>query len=111
MSVADENADDVTASAKSIAEAFDLQGPLSVEPYDARARLHEHLQEILRQKLSGEESRIMPMFYRLDIAEAKIQAVFAETNAAEVPARLADLIIDRQLEKARTRRLYRAGEL
>ena len=53
----------------------------------------------------------MPMFYRLDIAEARVEEIMRALPPPSVPAALAELIIDRQLAKARTQRLYREGRL
>jgi len=50
------------------------------------------------------------MLYRLDISELKVKKVLADASFAEAAEGIADLILVRELEKARTRQQYRAGK-
>ncbi len=54
---------------------------------------------------------LMTTLYRIDIDETKIEKLFAGGNRDFIPERLAELIIERQLQKIRLREKYKSGEL
>lgn len=60
--------------------------------------------------LDGNPAMLMHILYRVDVAEQAVKQVFAESAPADVPLRLADLLIERQMQKLRTRRRYRDPE-
>jgi hypothetical protein len=49
--------------------------------------------------------------YRIDISEKKLAELFSSKNKEAIPEKLADLIIERQIEKIDFRRRYREGNL
>lgn len=49
---------------------------------------------------------LMHVLYRVDVAEADVKAVFESAPPDEIAARLADLLVERQMEKLRLRRRY-----
>ncbi len=51
------------------------------------------------------------ILYRMDISEKKLHELFAPDNREFIPAKLADLIIERQLEKIKWRTKYKNGEI
>ena len=104
--------DDLADVAVTLGERLKLQpAALPLDVFDARRQLQDYLTGVLTEMLDKGSSRLMPMFYRLDIAEAKVEEIIRALPPPAVPAALADLIIDRQLAKARTQRLYREGRL
>ncbi len=50
---------------------------------------------------------LMSILYRIDVAERKVTAVLSTHGPEAIPAALADLVIERQLQKLRIRRRYR----
>ena len=50
---------------------------------------------------------LMHILYRIDVAEHHVKRVFAESSPKDIPAHLADLLIERQLLKLKIRRAYR----
>lgn len=62
--------------------------------------MYEHNYELLVNTL-----------YRIDVSEDKLSELFGGLNRDDIPGRLADLIIDRQLQKIRFRQKYRDGKL
>ncbi len=52
--------------------------------------------------------KLLLLLYRVDVDEAKLKALLAQHSPSEAPKLLACLILDRQLEKSKTRRLYRS---
>jgi len=49
--------------------------------------------------------------YRIDISEKKLSKLFSAKNKDSIPQKLADLIIERQIEKINYRKRYREGNL
>ena len=105
----DHSHDDLADVALMLGEQLKLQ-PAALQ-FDAREQLQDYLAGVLTVMLDKGSSRLMPMFYRLDIGEAKVEEIMRALPPPSVPAALADLIIERQLAKAHTRRLYREGRL
>lgn len=62
--------------------------------------MYEHNYELLLNTL-----------YRIDVSENKLSELFGGQNSEDIPGRLADLIIERQLQKIRFRQQYREGKL
>ena len=54
---------------------------------------------------------LVNILYRIDISEQKLSELFSGQNRDFIPASLADLIIERQLQKIRLRKLYKEGKL
>lgn len=50
---------------------------------------------------------LLHILYRVDVAERDVKRVFAEASPSDLPPHLADLLIERQLLKLKTRRAYR----
>ena len=97
-----------------ISNEFALQGLNSVMRSDDYNNLKE-----LRKYLSGKIIELMDRnydlffkaLYRIDISEEKLQKLFAVGNKEFVPTALADLIIERQIQKLEFRKKYRSGQL
>lgn len=69
---------------------------------DVRRFVAEHVARLLDRN----PSLLMHVLYRVDVAERDVQRVFDESGADEIAPRLADLLVERQLQKLRTRRAY-----
>ena len=82
--------------------AFALPAP-AAPSLDA---LHRLLTHEITALLDRNPALLMHALYRVDVAERAVKQAFAETPAADLPARLADLLIARQLQKLDTRRRY-----
>lgn len=72
---------------------------------------HEQLREWLSGKVSElmqhDFHRLMAILYRIDVHENNVKRVFDEYTPLEIPSMLAELMIQRQLQKAKTRIAYR----
>lgn len=53
--------------------------------------------------LDHNPSLLMHILYRVDVAERDVKQVFAASPSDAIPAELADLLIERQLQKLRFR--------
>ena len=65
----------------------------------------------LKLLLDEKFDQLVNILYRIDINEKKLSELFSGQNRDFIPASLADLIIERQLQKIRLRKSYREGKL
>jgi hypothetical protein len=49
--------------------------------------------------------------YRLDVSEARFDKAMNENDLQDIPYSIADLVIEREMQKVRTRIMYKKGEL
>ena len=71
----------------------------------------KYLTEKLKVLLDEKFDALVNILYRIDISEKKLSKLFSGDNRDSIPSVLADLIIDRQLQKIRLRKLYKEGKL
>ena len=69
--------------------------------------LAEKLKVLLEEKFDT----LVNVLYRIDINESKLSKLFSGKNHDAIPSVLADLIIERQLQKIRLRKMYSEGKL
>lgn len=74
---------------------------------DFRKYLTERLKFLLDEKFDI----LVNILYRIDISEKKLNQLFSGNNRNSIPSVLADLIIERQLQKIKLRKLYKEGKL
>jgi hypothetical protein len=70
----------------------------------------KYLTEKLKILLDEKFDTLVNILYRIDISEKKLSHLFSGNNRDLIPASLADMIIERQLEKLRLRKLYKEGK-
>ena len=85
----------------SLIPAADL---ISLEEF--RKYLTERLKFLLDEKFDT----LVNILYRIDIPEKKLGKLFSGENRDSIPSDLADLIIERQLQKIKLRKLYKEGK-
>jgi hypothetical protein len=71
----------------------------------------KYLTDKLRLLLDEKFDMLVNILYRIDINEKKLSELFSGQNRDFIPASLADLIIERQLQKIKLRKLYKEGKL
>jgi hypothetical protein len=69
---------------------------------DVRLFVRNHVARLLDHN----PAMLMSILYRIDVSEAQVQNVLKLAGHDEISDRLAELIIDRQLQKLRLRRRY-----
>lgn len=74
----------------------------------SREDLHERLVQVLIELLTNRPERLMAILYRIDVREEAVNRIFSTYLPPDVPDALAELIIDRQLQKAESRQRYRS---
>ncbi len=94
------------AGEKVIADRFGMESAVGDVWDDVRIfrlALIARIQWLLNDHLE----RLMHILYLVDVDEALTRRVFSDSPPANIAATLADLIIERQLEKVRTRAQHR----
>lgn len=71
----------------------------------------KYLTNNLKILLDEKFDTLVNILYRIDINEKKLSELFSGQNRDFIPATLADLIIERQLQKIKLRKLYKEGKL
>ncbi len=99
---------------KSVSKDFIKSDSLSLIPNNDFERLEEfrkYLAEKMKDLLDKNYSLLINTLYRIDISEKQLAVLFSNKNKESIPEKLADLIIERQIQKIEFRRRYREGNL
>jgi hypothetical protein len=70
-----------------------------------------YLTEKIRDMMETKFEKLINTLYLIDISEEKLNELFKAENRDIIPSKLADLIIERQLQKYYLRERYKRGEL
>jgi hypothetical protein len=95
---------------ETISRDFDKAGISSVitpEGIDNLAQLKERLTRKITVLIDTDYEKLLNILYRIDINENKLNKLFGSKNREYIPEKLADLIIERQLQKINFRNRYR----
>lgn len=99
----------VHSATERISLAFDVDHLANDLPQvDSRNVLHERLVRVLIELLTNQPERLMAILYRIDVSEEAVNRIFSTLLPPDVPDALAELIINRQIQKAETRQRYRS---
>lgn len=75
------------------------------------SELHSKLSVIIAYMLDHHFEKLCNIMYRLDVSEKKFQKVLTGRPAPEIAPAIAELVIEREMQKIRTRILYKNGKL
>lgn len=76
------------------------------EPIDL-STLHEKLSLLVAYLLENDMHRLLNAMYRLDVSEIKFHEAMHSDSKQAAAIRIADLIIEREMQKVKTRLHYR----
>lgn len=108
------NKEEVYSIQKFVSNDFVKNDYSSLIPNNDFERLEEfrkYLTEKMKDMLDKNYNLLINTLYRIDISEKKLSELFSSKNKESIPEKLADLIIERQIEKIEFRRRYREGKL
>ena len=106
--------EEVFSVQKFISKDFIQNDYSSLIPNNDFERLEEfrkYLTKKMRDLLDNNYNLLINTLYRIDVSEKKLSELFSEKNKESIPGKLADLIIERQIEKINFRKKYREGKL
>ncbi|MBI2793687.1 MAG: hypothetical protein HYX66_03435 [Ignavibacteria bacterium] len=93
----------ITSAANAISVAFDIDKPENIDADELFRRLRQVLLQRIIDLLNTNPEKLMSILYRIDVSESKIRELFASAFPPDIPERLADMVIERQIAKAQTR--------
>ncbi|MBK7227716.1 MAG: hypothetical protein IPH97_02310 [Ignavibacteriales bacterium] len=108
------NKEEIVSIQKFVSKDFVKNDYSSLIPNNDFERLEEfrkYLTEKMRNLLDKNYNLLINTLYRIDISEKKLAELFSSRNKELIPEKLADLIIERQIEKINFRKRYREGNL
>lgn len=79
---------------------------LEIAGYPSAGRLEESLSERLNRLIREDFSGLVRLLYRVDIDEARLKQLLHTGQGTDSGKIIARLIIERQLQKIRTRKIY-----
>ena len=97
---------------KSIANEFAKDGTNSLVPFfETRSKdeFKKYLTERLAYLIDHNFELLVNTLYRIDVNEEKLSKLFSGDNREHIPSKLADLIIERQIQKIILRNKYKVG--
>ncbi len=100
---------DVKKSAEIIVKDFDIgKKPVHLPSDEEKAyeELKKHLADRIAQMIDHSFDKFVNILYRIDVSEEKFREVLANYQPPEVPEKLAELIILRQMEKVKWRKKF-----
>ena len=80
---------------------------LSLPPDTAFNEMRLKLQSAIDSMISNDFQRLVGILYRVDVNERKLKYLLQENVGEDAAVIIADLIIERQLEKIKTRQQYK----
>jgi hypothetical protein len=83
------------------------QTNLAVVPGVDAAMFRQRLAEYMNLLITTDFAKLILILYRLDISEKKLKQLLADSPGCNAGVLIATLIIERQLEKIKTRRQFR----
>jgi len=99
---------------KSVSKDFVKSDYSSLIPNNDFERMEEfrkYLIKKMKDMLDKNYNLLINTLYRIDISEKKLSELFSSKNKELIPEKLADLIIERQIEKINFRKFYRERKL
>jgi hypothetical protein len=95
---------------ETISKDFDKAGISSIitsESFDDLEQLKKYLTSKIKELLDTNYEKLLNILYRIDVNEGKLNELFGSKNRDYIPESLAELIIERQLQKIKFRNAYR----
>lgn len=108
------NNEEIHSIQKFVSKDFVKNDYSSLIPNNDFEKLEEfriYLTEKMKNLLDTNYNLLINTLYRIDISEKKLSELFSSKNKESIPEKLADLIIERQIQKINFRKRYRSGEL
>jgi hypothetical protein len=83
----------------------------SLPVLDDFSMIREQLIIKVKELMSRSYSQFINGLYRIDVDETKVREIIHAKDKTRIPERLADLIIERQLVRVKTRMLYKERKI
>lgn len=87
--------------------ADEILAQVDINSYES---VRDRLALKIRDLIDHDFEQLLNILYRIDVSEEKIKKYLSENPPGEAPALIADLIIEREMQKVVTRMQYSRGE-
>jgi len=104
----------VTEVSNIISNDFTVDSSDSIIPAGNFEELEEfriYLTQKLAYLLDNKYDTLINVLYRIDVGEEKLSELFSSKNRGYIPAALANMIIERSIQKVKFRQKYKNGKL
>jgi hypothetical protein len=91
---------------QSLIEIINSEMDLQLPPHMAFEEMRQKLQAIVNQIIETDFQKLVNILYRIDVNERKLKYLLQENVGEDAPVIIADLIIERQMEKIKTRKQF-----
>jgi hypothetical protein len=105
-----EEKNQVVEISETISKDFDKAGLSSIisrDEFDNLDELRKYLAKKIAELLDTNYEKLINILYRIDVNEEKLNKLFGGKNREPIPGKLADLIIERQIQKINIRNMYK----
>jgi hypothetical protein len=96
-------------AARLLSEYFDEESESTLPGALTLQQVRDFLKERIGNLLDTNPQRLMSILYRIDVAESAVQQAFETAPPGLLAQELAELVLERELQKLETRRRYREG--
>jgi len=76
-----------------------------------RQIIRDKLAFLIAHLMQSNFEKLCQAMYRLDVSEARFDKAMNENELQDIPYAIADLVIEREMQKVKTRMMYKRGEL
>lgn len=89
-----------------LSQSMDIDLPENISFEQLKERLSSHINFLIRSDFQ----KLVSILYRVDVSESKLKHLLKENPDFDAANIITDLIIERQLQKIRSRQEYRKDE-
>ena len=86
----------------------EIMAAINLPETNSRGELKKKLIDLLNDLINKDFDALIQLLYRIDVSEKTIRRFLKEKNNNDAASVIADLIIERQLQKAESRKTYRS---
>ena len=87
----------------SLKETLHIDLPENISFDTLKKKLSDHINHLIQSDFQ----KLVSVLYRIDVSEAKLKYLLKENTETDASGIIADLIIERQLQKIKSRQEYR----
>lgn len=102
---------EVSENISSVFNRYGLDLPLRGNDVETLNQFKSFLSEKLKDMLDNNFDLLVNTLYLIDVNEEKLNELFGAKDRTFIPEALADLIIQRQLQKIHFRKKYKEGKI
>ncbi|MBX2933037.1 MAG: hypothetical protein KF825_02260 [Ferruginibacter sp.] len=84
--------------------------PVCIAANESWQQIQQQLAKYINTLLQNDFNRLVTYLYRIDVSEQKLKTLLQQNTGKNAGDVIADLIIERQLQKIKTRRQYNQGQ-